>query len=409
MPPASSSEQRPANGYPEQTAYPSRNIAYTAAGMITSIVETLNANDELRFAPAFIVYSLFSALIMHVYQMRSSNLSVVSASHQRLGVCMNALKEVSKVWLVAKMVHTLFESILGNKVLEERLQKAAGKRHAKSTQKAVPKTRDPPPESEAQKRKFDDMELGFSNGPPAPQVSYERSRPQSPAMSPGRELPPPSSQHQQLPQISSNSPQLRQGHDAFMGTSRTNTRPTTPFNYSYPGTPPDLFLYTRNSPNISQDLWQNFQPNQLFPADTNGAFHLTSPTQGNAMVDPQLQNHQPSHTQPLQQYAAPHANMQGHAMHHQELPSMHVQGQHGMPSMQHSQQYQHDPNDPHGWAQMKAMNSHNHQQQQQRQEDTWSNSSTGPGPMVPTTLNVGDWFEFFGITNGDVNGLNDRF
>src|ERR1700761_2546152 len=80
------------------------------------------------------VYSLFSALIMHVYQMRSSNKSIVSATEQRLQVCMDALKEVSKVWLVAKMVHTLFESILGNKQLEERLQKAAGKRHKKSHQ-----------------------------------------------------------------------------------------------------------------------------------------------------------------------------------------------------------------------------------------------------------------------------------
>src|ERR1700761_7335957 len=80
------------------------------------------------------VYSLFSALIMHVYQMRSSVPSVVAASQERINVCMNALKEVSKVWLVAKMVHTLFESILCNKVLEERLQKAAGKRHKKSHQ-----------------------------------------------------------------------------------------------------------------------------------------------------------------------------------------------------------------------------------------------------------------------------------
>src|SRR6201996_6108269 len=130
------------------------------------------------------VYSLFSALIMHVYQMRSSNKSVVQATEQRLQVCMNALKEVSKVWLVAKMVHTLFESILGNKHLEERLQKAAGKRH----QKHKPAMPQPPPRpaQDAPKRKFDDMDLGFphANGPPAPQVSYERSRPQTPAVTP---------------------------------------------------------------------------------------------------------------------------------------------------------------------------------------------------------------------------------
>jgi hypothetical protein len=34
-------------------AYPSRNIAFQAAGMITSIVENLLAHDEARYTPAF--------------------------------------------------------------------------------------------------------------------------------------------------------------------------------------------------------------------------------------------------------------------------------------------------------------------------------------------------------------------
>lgn len=41
--------------------------------------------------------------------MRSSVASIVSTAQERINVCMNALKEVSKVWLVAKMVQTLFE------------------------------------------------------------------------------------------------------------------------------------------------------------------------------------------------------------------------------------------------------------------------------------------------------------
>src|SRR5690606_17844561 len=58
----------------------------------------------------------------------------------------------------------------------------------------------------------------------------------------------------------------RQNTDAFMGgtASRPHTRPTTPFNpsFSVPGTPPDLYLVTRNSPNLSQAIWENFQPDQ---------------------------------------------------------------------------------------------------------------------------------------------------
>jgi hypothetical protein len=66
---------------------------------------------------------------MHVYQGRSTDPVVVADSKERMRKCMDALKEVSKVWIVAKMVHALFESILGNKALEERLQKSTGSRH----------------------------------------------------------------------------------------------------------------------------------------------------------------------------------------------------------------------------------------------------------------------------------------
>jgi len=53
MPPAGSPESKGMNGYPEETAYPSRTIAYQAAGMITSIIEALQVHDQLRYTPAF--------------------------------------------------------------------------------------------------------------------------------------------------------------------------------------------------------------------------------------------------------------------------------------------------------------------------------------------------------------------
>jgi hypothetical protein len=338
------------------------------------------------------VYSLFSALIMHVYQMRSSNQSIVSATQHRIIICMTALKDVSKVWLVAKMVHTLFESILGNKVLEERLQKAAGRRHQKNKPNGYGglKTKDPTPtesSSDTHKRKFEEMEFGYSNGPPAPQMSYERSRPQSPNITPSRDLPTPTQaqQTQQGPQLSTtnDAPQMK-ATDAFMGASRSNTRPTTPFMpYSIPGTPPDLFLHTRNSPKISDDLWQNYQPDQLFPPETNGLFPLQSPNQN--MVDPALR--QPPPPQHPSQFA-PHMQTQpqsGVPLEHQQMSS-------GMSYHQ----------DPAAWAQLQAISG------QQQSDDQYSNSSYG-GPIVPTTLNVGDWFEFFGIPNGGIDGLGGGF
>ena len=322
------------------------------------------------------VYSLFSALIMHVYQMRSSVPSVVAASQERINVCMNALKEVSKTWLVAKMVHTLFESILGNKVLEERLQKATGRKvqrnkgNANATAQnhaqmaSMQPTPAPPPPSK--KPKYDDIDLGFSVGPPAPQMSYERSRPQTPAVTPSREINQPNPNMLGSPPLQ-NDPLLPNRSRGASGLhSRGPTRANSPFNgYSIPATPPDLFLVTRNSPNISQHLWENFQPDQLFPDGTIGNEHMfTSPTMHNT-VDPQLQMH-------------------NQHMGDQQIPQMGMRQNSGtwgsgMQGMLGTDMGMHD-------------------------SDRWSNSSIGNAPVAPTHLNVEDWFQFFGI-NGEMNAI----
>ena len=313
---------------------------------------------------------------MHVYQMRSLIPSVVAATQDRMQVCMNALKEVSKVWLVAKMVHTLFESILGNKMLEERLQKAAGKRHKKPRinpqQNASPDNDDRQP-----KRRHDDLDLGYSNGPPVPQVSYERSRPQTPAVTPSRDLghsaavasmaAPPSPPH------------LRQSNEPFLGggNSRNNTRPPTPFNssYSIPATPPDLFLVTRDSPHISQSLWENFQPDQLFPNGTNMSFPQY-PSTAQQNLDPQLQMPHLQSPSILQQL--PQRSMRGSQDGQANMQAM--QDVSSVPQIQGVQQQ----NTTHSWPNQYVGDV-------QSPEDSWSNSSRGQGPIVPTTLNVEDW------------------
>lgn len=53
MPPSGSPHPGQFNGFPEETAYPSRTIAYQAAAMITSIIEALQAQNQLGYTPAF--------------------------------------------------------------------------------------------------------------------------------------------------------------------------------------------------------------------------------------------------------------------------------------------------------------------------------------------------------------------
>jgi hypothetical protein len=281
------------------------------------------------------------------------------------------------------MIHTLFESILGNKSLEERLQKAGAKRHAKKANK-----RDEPPA----KRKFDDMDLNFANGP-APQVSYERSRPQTPSLTPSREMHQANGLH-----MGAGSPPMRQQHPldqqqqqqqpAFSGAipSRGNTRPTTPFNhnaFSYPGTPPELFLVTRNSPNISSDLWQNFQPDQLFPAETNlnVPFASLSPIQQHTLVDPQLSA--PNGGQQQQQQQQQQQMMQAQGQMPAATMSMAANG------VLHTTLASHT-GDVSAWSNVDGMGQVN---PNMGSDDTWSNSSKGQGggPVAPLTLNVEDW------------------
>ncbi|KAI9795029.1 MAG: Transcriptional activator of fatty acid utilization [Peltula sp. TS41687] len=384
MPGATTNLATQHNGFSDDTVYPSTTIAFQAAAMITSIVDTLSKHHELRYCPAFIVYSLFSALIMHVYQMRSSVQYVIFATQEGINKCMNALKEVSKTWLVAKMVHTLFEFILGNKVMEDKLQKAAGKRHTKRPKHspAISKREGPP------KRKYDDVDMTFSNGPPAPQVSYERS-----SATPSREIGPGQGlSTMPAPSNPITSPNLRQPSDTLMGnlTSRSNTRPPTPFHpsFSMPSTPPDLFLVTRNSPQISQNVWENFQPDQLFPENSGNLSLLTQFLPPN--LDPQLMDR-----------PAPNPPQAG-GMPGQRSAERSIGGQTiGSPSASGSQSMtggqgvvgQPWPNQLDSGIELAGNNS----------DDTMSNSSKGA--MVPTTLNVEDWLQFFGI-NGDLNGMN---
>lgn len=277
--------------FPNDSPYPSRNIAFQAAAMITSIVDNLAAHNQLRYCPAFIVYSLFSALIMHVYQMRSPVPSIQQVTQDRVRSCMQAMKEVSRVWLVGKMVYTLFESIIGNKNLEERLQKAGGKRHRKMQQ--TMNQLEQMNRQDASKRKYDDMAIDFMSNTPTPQESYERSRPQTPSAVKAENA---GNANQRS---SAASPNVRQtGADTFMGgtNSRPQTRPATPFNpsFSVPATPPDLYLVTRNSPNISQSLWENFQPDQLFPESSSmPAFPTLSPPQTHQGLDQSAMNQLP--------------------------------------------------------------------------------------------------------------------
>jgi len=61
------------------------------------------------------IYTLLSALMVQIYQLRKTSPDpiITSAIKEQISICMQALEQVSKTWLVATMVRKLFENILG--------------------------------------------------------------------------------------------------------------------------------------------------------------------------------------------------------------------------------------------------------------------------------------------------------
>lgn len=237
------------------------------------------------------------------------------------------------------------------------------------------------------------MAIDFSVNTPQPQESYERSRPQTPAA-----MKTDAAQTSMPPPITS-PPTRQQNPDTFMGgtASRPHTRPPTPFNpsFSLPTTPPDLYLVTRNSPNLSQAIWENFQPDQLFPDSASmPPFPHFSPEQAHHQnLDPNLV-----------------AQMQSHGMQqsqqHQQVPNGGV-SQFGQQQGTPNKRVASSPMQNHNMVQPGMAAYHNQQptnmwepgfdgmprhdqQTGQSPSDSWSTGSA-QGQPVPSTLNVEDW------------------
>lgn len=251
----------------EQSPNLSRNIAFQAAAMITSIVNTLSANDQICYCPAFFTYSLFSALILHVYQMKSPVPSIQQVTQSRIRSCMKAMKEISRVWLVGKLLYTFFESVIGNKCMEEAKRR-------QQVQQSPPKLELRSIAQGPAKNDGNSMMTGVTAKAFTPPKPYERLN------------------HQE------NNGQGSSGDFASTivqdmadtsidGTSfQPQMYPVTSIpQLPLPATTPDFYLVTRNSPNTCQTLWENYEPDQLFPESSIPSFPDLLPPQPSYNMD----------------------------------------------------------------------------------------------------------------------------
>lgn len=162
--------------------------------------------------------------------------------------------------------------------------------------------------------------------------------------------------------------------------SRSQTRPPTPFNpsFSVPATPPDLYLVTRNSPTLSQSLWENFQPDHLFPEGSTSMMNQNqfSPPQQPLNLDPNLLPQMGISPGPQSQQAPPHVrrNSQSGMMNSPPQPTVNGGMGYGI--------------QPGIWQGNGFEPQQLHDPQGLSPSDSWSNTSA---QAVPTTLNVEDW------------------
>ncbi|KAK9326105.1 fungal-specific transcription factor domain-containing protein [Lipomyces orientalis] len=306
------------------TSYPSRRIAFQAAHMIAKIIENMAAADELRNVAAFTVYTLFSAMIMFVYQIRSQSPQVVESAQRAMKVCMDALQEVSKSWMVGRVILGLFEKINENKQMKDRIFRPVhpppqrGHHSGPSTsgmQAALersllgvsqpnyplPSNSSPSLSPSAGKRQSIDIPPATPTAVAAscpsvmPPATYEQtpSLPSTPGISPTKvpqqshasalRQPGPSGVQSSAPvmhRMAAPPPSSRTESNTgsyFLPHAQRPTAPLTPSSFqasfSVPGTPPD-FYFVAHSPPISQSFFENFQLSQLFPEDQVNSLQL---------------------------------------------------------------------------------------------------------------------------------------
>ncbi|POW03080.1 hypothetical protein PSTT_11339 [Puccinia striiformis] len=91
--------------------HPSQNICTTAANAITNIAQAYHEAFGLRQAPAFLVYYIFTAAILHVNNARSEA-GLAPTAKSNLLKCMNSLKEMAPTWTGAVRAWELLSGLV---------------------------------------------------------------------------------------------------------------------------------------------------------------------------------------------------------------------------------------------------------------------------------------------------------
>ena len=112
---------------PNNYKYPSWGISFQSARMISIISKILLDRDLLQYVPVMFIYIAFSALIMLIYHVDSTNAVIASTATDSLYVSRAVLKELQKSWPIAGVLLKLFDKYANDKLKRSKLIESSSK------------------------------------------------------------------------------------------------------------------------------------------------------------------------------------------------------------------------------------------------------------------------------------------
>ncbi|KAK6205338.1 fungal-specific transcription factor domain-containing protein [Scheffersomyces amazonensis] len=258
---------------PNNYKYPSWGISFQSARMISIISKILLDRKQIKYCPVMFVYIAFSALVMLIYHVDSSNSVIASTAADSLMTSRAVLKELTNFFPIAKVLMKLFDKYANDKIKRARViengnriaeyqeltanQKAARARAQSQTQTQIQAQVQAQANAQAQQQ----AQI-FGN---KPQPLFNQASPgnnsNSSGISPGggvyaRDFNQTTNTHQKQLNLEELVQQTKVKESNSAKHSDTSPSSTQSF--------PDVTLVTENLP-TNQNFFENFEPSQLFP------------------------------------------------------------------------------------------------------------------------------------------------
>lgn len=251
---------------PNNYKYPSWGISFQAARMISIVSKILLDKGQIMYCPVMFVYILFSALMMLIYHVDSTNHVISSTASDSLFVSRAVLKELSKFWPIANVLLKLFDKYADDKIKRAKVIEIGSKI-------------DELQEVTAQKNSIQNYygTSSTSNNDNHLPVSYatESHSHDSPShlltsgVSPGTDI---FNKAQDYRTDTKQEPNIEELVHQFKHPKQTGKNPAKSPSFKTSETSPtsstqsfpDISLVTEDLP-TNQNFFENFEPTQLFP------------------------------------------------------------------------------------------------------------------------------------------------